>query len=49
MKEGLVDEMGDQEDAVLVATRLANLSPNRRWFSDNSKSFMGVETPVESK
>jgi len=42
MKEGLVDELGNREDAIQVAIRLAHLSEKPEIWADSDKSFSSI-------
>ena len=42
MQAGLVDEMGDYQDALEVATKLAHLAPHPPLDTDTSKSLMAL-------
>jgi protease IV len=49
MEAGLADELGDQQDALQTAIKLANLSPNPRVISDSSKSLRNILQNLSSE
>ena len=49
MKEGLVDELGNRQDAIRVAIQLAHLPDHPELITDDAKSFAGFLKQLSSE